>query len=621
MLKPSRGPLATRQRTLGFRPKNRERVRSISMGLDFELDEKSGDQPDEKTSYVSLSRQNSNVQDKMSASSLGFRDHCSPSIVKLSQNGKEGREVNLIMSDGEPEEEDYHKNGDSDRRLPNSEAIGTKLKEELCKYKQELKEYNETTKDLEEKYMKINYELSEMQQKHDHLVSSRAQTSEMDMGSEADPGSFYSSASSVASKMTIRRKSPQILRSNTSFMTVLSAQSSCDDISRKKYPSERGNHQTKHHRNKESLSSQVDSVFDSRIVETLANRHIKRRKKSLEKDDREREPASFKDVYNVLKDVINTSQDHKYKHERDRDRNRGSDDLSQLLTTIKSLKSEQLQFRTLIRQQQERIADYHTRCVKAQDIMSTQKHEIEKLHVNNKQLESSIYHDIDSLRSKIDNKLKSVSHLPKMMRDEHTKYEKEAMQLKVKIDELGRRKLVTINRLKAAERDLKIFKNYNSALKTEKRKLTQELSTTKDQLEQLQATSKRQLSRHREQSEKQRRDLQKKIYDLELKLSRSQNSTSSLIQERDSLIAELQTQLHTLVHNFEVSQKHIRVLRRHIYSMTNPGGAGIACSGGGSAGITHLAGDGSHRPSLIRINQQGSSTGRLGSPRTLKAKI
>ncbi|XP_037711277.1 keratin, type II cytoskeletal 1 isoform X2 [Drosophila subpulchrella] len=619
MLKPSRGPLATRQRTLGFRPKNRERVRSTSMGLDFELDEKSGDQPDEKSSYVSLSRQNSNVQDKMSASSLGFRDHCSPSIVKLSQNGKEGREVNLIMSDGEPEAEDYHKNGDSDRRLPNSEAIGSKLKEELCKYKQELKEYNETTKDLEEKYMKINYELSEMQQKHDHLVSSRGQTSEMDMGSEADPGSFYSSASSVASKMTIRRKSPQILRSNTSFMTVLSAQSSCDDISQKKYSSERGNHPK--HRNKESLSSQVDSVFDSRIVETLANRHIKRRKKSLEQDDREREPASFKDVYNVLKDVINTSQDHKYKHERDRDRDRGSGDLSQLLTTIKSLKSEQLQFRTLIRQQQERIADYHTRCVKAQDIMSTQKHEIEKLHVNNKQLESSIYHDIDSLRSKIDNKLKSVSHLPKMMRDEHSKYEKEAMQLKVKIDELGRRKLVTINRLKAAERDLKIFKNYNSALKTEKRKLTQELSTTKDQLEQLQASSKRQLSRHREQSEKQRRDLQKKIYDLELKLSRSQNSTSSLIQERDSLIAELQTQLHTLVHNFEVSQKHIRVLRRHIYSMTNPGGAGIGCSGGGSAGITHLAGGGSHRPSLIRINQQGSSTGRLGSPRTLKAKI
>ncbi|XP_017002946.2 myosin heavy chain, clone 203 isoform X1 [Drosophila takahashii] len=636
MLRPSKGSLATRQRTLGFRPQNRERIPSTSMGLDFVLDEKREDMPDEKSSYVSLSRQNSNIQDSMSASSLGFRDHSSSGVRP--KNSKEIKEVDLIMSDGEPEPEDYRENGDSERRLPNSEAIGSKLKEELCKYKQELKEYNETTKDLEEKYMKINYELSEMQQKHHDFVSSRRQTSEMNMGSEADPHSFYSSASSVASQMTIRRKSPQILRSNTSFMTVLSAQSSCDQIGRKKYSSERSDHRPKHRGNKGSLSSQVDSVFNSRIVETLANRHVKRRKSSLEQEDREREPASFKDVYHVLKDVINTSQDHKYKHERDRDRDRDSGDLSQLLTTIKSLKSEQLQFQTLIRQQQERIADYHTRCLKAHDIMSTQKHEIEKLHVNNKQLESSIYHDIDSLRSKIDTKLKSVSHLPKMMRDEHTKYEKvmrenclladklhalqqEAMKLKVKIDDLGRRKLVTINRLKAAERDLKIFKNYNSALKTEKRKLTQELSTMKDQLEQLQASSKRQLSRHREQSEKQRRDLQKKIYDLELKLSRSQNSTSSLIQERDSLIAELQTQLHTLVHNFEVSQKHIRVLRRHIYSMTNPGGAGIGCGGGGSAGIAHLPGGGSHRPSLIRINQQASSTGRLGSPRTLKAKI
>ncbi|XP_017075812.2 myosin-9 isoform X2 [Drosophila eugracilis] len=616
MLKPSRGskPQATRQRPLGFHPRNR--VSSISMGLDFELDEKTEDHPDEKSSLVSLSRQNSGIQDKMSASSLGFRDRGSTSVLQLPKNGKESKEVELILSDGEPE--DYRKGLGPDRRLPNSQAIGSNLKDELSKYKQELKEYNETTKDLEEKYMKINYELCEMQQKHDNFVSSRAQSSEMDMASKADRDSFYSSATSVASQMTIRRKSPKVLQSNTSFMTVLSAQSSCDEIGRKKYSSERSNHQTKNHRNKSSLSSHVENVFNSRIVETLANRHMRRKKGSLEQGDREREPSSFKDVYNVLKDVMNTSQDRKYKHERDRNRDRDSGDLSELLTTIKSLKSEQLQFRSLIRQQQDRIADYHSRCVKAQDIMSTQKQEIDKLHVNNKQLESSIYHDIDSLRSKIDTKLKSVSHLPKMMRDEHSKYEKEAMQLKAKIDELGRRKLVTINRLKAAERDLKIFKNYNSALKSEKRKLTQDLSTMKDQLEQLQASSKRQLSRHREQSEKQRRDLQKKIYDLELKLSRSQNSTSSLIQERDSLIAELQTQLHTLVHNFEVSQKHIRVLRRHIYSMTNPGGAGIGCSGGGPAGIV-----GSHRPSLIRINQlsQGSSTGRLGSPRTLKAKI
>lgn len=103
------------------------------MGLDFELDEKNEDQADEneKSSYVSLSRPSSKVLDTRSASSLDFGDHCSPSITKLPKNSREGKEVSLIMSDEEPE--DYRKGLGSKRRLPDSEALGSKLKEELCK--------------------------------------------------------------------------------------------------------------------------------------------------------------------------------------------------------------------------------------------------------------------------------------------------------------------------------------------------------------------------------------------------------------------------------------------------------------------------------------------------------
>ncbi|KAH8385344.1 hypothetical protein KR200_001220 [Drosophila serrata] len=591
------------------------------------------DQLDQKSSYDSLARRSSSIQDVISPtnSDMTFMEHSTPSVLQVPpKTGKKERERDrdrnrnrdLDLSDGESYQEEA-----------SSEAIGSKLKEELSKYKQELKEYNDTTKELEEKYMKINYELNEMQQKHDKFVEGRRKhpTTEVEMESELDPEDpFYNSASSATSQMTIRRKSPEVMQSNTSFMTVLSAQSSYDQLARKKkYSSSSRSSQPQSQQDRRA--PKTSKVYDSRIVETLANRQVKRRKRSLEQQKEDMEPSGFKEMYHVLNDVINMPQDRKYTHERDRD----AGNLGQLLTTIQSLKSEQVQFRSLIQQQHERIADYHTRCVKAQEIMNTQKHEIDKLNANNKQLESSIYHDIDSLRCKIDTKLKSVSHLPKMMREEHTKYEKvmrenclladklhvlqqEAMQLKVKIDELGRRKQAAVNRLKAAERDLKIFKNYNSSLKSEKTRLSRELSSMKDQLEQLQVSSKRQLSRHREQSEKQRRDLQKRIYDLELKLGRSQNSTSSLIQERDSLIAELQTQLHTLVHNFEVSQKHIRVLRRHIYSMTNPNG-GVGINSSGAAGI----GNGSQRPSLMRLNQACSNTmtGRLGNPRMLKEKI
>lgn len=249
------------------------------------------EQLDRKSSYVSLSRKSSNIS--ATNSSLTFMEHSSPSVLELpkkkDRDRDRDRDRNSIMSDGEADLEEYQKD-------PKAEAIGSKLKEELCKYKQELKEYNETTKELEEKYMKINYELSEMQQKHDQFVATRNHpNSEVDMESEPDPEDpFYNSASSVTSQMTIRRKSPEIMQSNTSFMTVLSAHSSYDDLSRKKYSS--------------SSSGRKNNVFNSRIVETLANRHAKRRNRSLEQQDEVLEPSAFKDVYHVLKDVINTPQ-------------------------------------------------------------------------------------------------------------------------------------------------------------------------------------------------------------------------------------------------------------------------------------------------------------------------
>ncbi|ALC38842.1 CG8851, partial [Drosophila busckii] len=488
-----------------------------------------------------------------------------------------------------------------------SDEIGEKLKLELCKYKQELKDYNETTKELEEKYMKINYELNAMQ---DQFTGAQAEEEV-----EQIDRSYCVSATSIGSSLTLQEQ----YRSNTSFMTVLAAQSSVEQLAKPRV--QRGNKNTRR------------KVSAEELMDTLAKRHARRHLNTTE--DQENSPAMLKDMFNVLKDVMNTQPQHKMEREQN--------DYKQLYSTIKSLKSEQLQFKTLIRQQQERLSDYHTRCVKAQEIMKTQKHELDKLQVNNKQLESSIFHDFDTLRSKIDAKLKHVSQLPGKMREEHSKYEKvmrenclladklqqlqqEAAQLRAKIDELGKRKLVTVNRLKAAERDLKIFKNYNAALKSEKRRIADELTSTKQQLETLQLASKRQLVRHREQTEKQRRELQKRIFDLELKLSRSQNSTTSLIQERDSLIAELQTQLHTLVHNFEVSQKHIRVLRRHIYSMTT--GAHASCSSSAGAGIPSGSGAGissaTTRDPITRVSQHSQScnvtgTGvRISSSRSLK---
>lgn len=454
------------------------------------------------------------------------------------------------------------------------DAVGEKLKNELSKYKQELREYNETTRDLEKKYMKINSELSEMQQKHDQFVGRRSISPGPEELAEEKTSLCYtaSTMSFDSSSTLLRNHATPVYPSKTSFMTVLDAQETKKSV----VPSGKMRHQ---------LGGQVDADrgsggHDHRIVDTLNKRYDTRRTHNLR--EQENQP------YHVLRDVMNTKSHNRSDHSRDRRYSYEREsvaEFSQLHTTIKDLKNEQLQCRDIIREQQERITDYHTRCVKAQEIMKTQKYEIEKLHMNNKQLETSIYQDIDMLRTKIDSKLKTVAKFPQMVREEQSKCEKvkrensqlkeklyrlreEADQLRTKIDELGQRKQNVLNRLKAAERDLKIFKNYNASLKSEKRRMSDELSSMKQQLDALHVASKRNLTRHREQTDKQRRELQKRIIDLETKLSRSQQSTSNLIQERDSLIAELQSQLHTLVHNFEISQNHIRVLRRHIYSMT-----------------------------------------------------
>lgn len=466
--------------------------------------------------------------------------------------------------DGQSTERDLALHGD---------AVGEKLKHELTKYKQELREYNETTRDLEKKYMKINSELSEMQHKHDQFVGRRSiSPGPEELAEEKTSLCYTTSTMSFDSSSTLLRHHATVYPSKTSFMTVLDAH----ETTTKKPPvSGKMRHQ---------LGGQVDvgrSPGDRGGEGYNHRRYDTRRTHNLR--EQENQP------YHVLKDVINTKSHKRFDHSRDRKYSYEREsvaEFSQLHTTIKDLKSEQLQCRDIIREQQERITDYHTRCVKAQEIMKTQKYEIDKLHLNNKQLETSIYQDIDMLRTKIDSKLKTVAKFPQMVREEQNKFEKvkrencqlkeklrrlrqEADQLRTKIDELGQRKLNALKRLKAAERDLKIFKNYNASLKSEKRRMSDELSSMKQQLDALHVASKRNLTRHREQTEKQRRELQKRIIDLETKLSRSQQSTSGLIQERDSLIAELQTQLHTLVHNFEISQKHIRVLRRHIYSMTS----------------------------------------------------
>uniref|UniRef100_A0A1I8NRZ5 Uncharacterized protein n=1 Tax=Stomoxys calcitrans TaxID=35570 RepID=A0A1I8NRZ5_STOCA len=416
--------------------------------------------------------------------------------------------------------------------------MNSKLRTELLNYKQELKQYKNTTKELESKYMKISSELSEMQTKHQQFMAQRPVGEGGD--SNADGEVDDNSCSDDSSAISLRRKSTQIFHRGSSFrreVPLAESHTNCKPSNKQRF-SAAPKRQTME--NKENLPP------TGNLKTTLK----KSPKKSLDSQTLYKKPKTMPNV-------------------------------ELLQTTIEVLQSEKSQFRNIIEEQQHCLQDYHQRCVKAQRVMKTQQIEIEKLNSNNKHLEHEITQGIDQLRSKIEAKLREISQLPQMMRQEQMKNKKllaanvslnerlriiqnEANQMRKKIDEINRRKTSIVSRLKTAERDLKIFKNYNVALKHEKRRLNEDLQKLRDQMSSLEISGKRNINRQREQSDKQKRDLQKRIFDLEFKLNRSQTSTNSLVQERDNLITELQTQLNTLVHNFEVSQKHIRVLRRHI---------------------------------------------------------
>ncbi|XP_061389341.1 coiled-coil domain-containing protein 158 [Musca vetustissima] len=421
------------------------------------------------------------------------------------------------------------------------------LHSELIKYQEELRQYKDTTQELENKYKKINTELCEMQEKHQRFMKEheRHGVSPSLRDDETYSDNTSTGTTTTDSDISLQRKSTQIFHRGSSFMQVV--------------PQER------------YLVGDVDSYNWDRDKE---NRPPLKSPYQNRRDDRISKAKSY--LTPAAPPKMSSASI--------------APPVALLQNTINSLQSEQQQFRSIIEQQQNCLQDYHSRCVRAQRVMKTQQREIEKLNTNNHHLESEITHGFEQLRHKIEAKLRDLSQLPQLMKEEKSKNDRisrenrilndrirsiqiEATQMKKKIDEISKRKLATMARLKTAERDLKIFRNYNTALKHEKRKLNEELSKLRDQMHTLENSNKRSITRQREQSEKLKRDLQKRIFELELKLSRSQTSANSLVQERDALIAELQTQLNNLVHNFEISQKHIRILRRHIYNMSAGGGS------------------------------------------------
>ncbi|XP_055839410.1 outer dense fiber protein 2 [Episyrphus balteatus] len=295
-------------------------------------------------------------------------------------------------------------------------------------------------------------------------------------------------------------------------------------------------------------------------------------------EDKEKKSHNNKDlkiILKTLKQIVKTAPVA----------SKDSSEMAKLYETVKNLQEEQENFRNLISSQQDQLNNFQSKYLKAENIIKSQKCEIQKLNFANTQLENELNSNITELKEKLQDKTNEAAHLPQAIKAEKIKVEKLSKQncelitrvqevkhelalTRAKLVEAAQKRTTTLTKLKASEKDLKIFKNQNTILKTEKRTLIEELKRLKTLNDELSKRNSHNLTRQKERGESQQRLLQKKILDLELELTRSRNSTSDLVEERDKLIAELHQQLNTLVHNFEVSQKHIRMLRKHIHSMS-----------------------------------------------------
>lgn len=249
------------------------------------------------------------------------------------------------------------------------------------------------------------------------------------------------------------------------------------------------------------------------------------------------------------------------------------------------LKKKHSESQSIIKNQQSELSEYQEKYAEAERKIKRQISAIEVLQTKNKYLEKQIEVRLENMKQQFDLKLKEYTNIPKLLKIEHEKLERvtreknqltaiirnlrsECSTLKTKFEELVKRRDISGTRMRTLEKEMKIFKNQNAVLKDEKRRLMEDLNKTKDELKKVTSANSKSLSRTRDRFDMQKKCLERKIFQLETEVATIREQSGLVIQQRDNIINELQKQLNTLAANFETSQKHLRLLRRHIFSIT-----------------------------------------------------
>ncbi|KAH8237532.1 hypothetical protein KR038_004138 [Drosophila bunnanda] len=267
-------------------------------------------------------------------------------------------------------------------------------------------------------------------------------------------------------------------------------------------------------------------------------------------------------------------------------------ELNLLRARVNELKEEQLEFKCIMKEQSQQLEDYRNKYLLAQQKVEEQCVSLEKLNMNNKRIEQQINTEVKEIRAKFQEKLNELLHFPKLLENEQLKLaqvckEKDEMQGKLVVvckelksckTQLEQPTSVDVRpQLAQCQMELSQARNELEELLRQRDLFCEQLKSTQDDLDTMRTESAKIIAGTKERAELIKSQQQQQINRLEKELAQCRATASLSVNDRESVIREMQGQLNTLSYSFDAAQKQIKTLRNHIAYVSNENCFPVKC--------------------------------------------
>ncbi|KAM7353824.1 uncharacterized protein ACRADG_005749 [Cochliomyia hominivorax] len=272
--------------------------------------------------------------------------------------------------------------------------------------------------------------------------------------------------------------------------------------------------------------------------------------------------------------------------------NADESELILLRNRINEMHEEQVEFKCLMREQSSQLEDYRNKYLTAQQKVEEQNALIEKLNLNNKRIEKQINQEVKEIRAKFQENLSELLQYPKLLENEQLKVaqkckDNEELEHKLIIvcKELKNLKSKTQDnnvedckpQLMKCQQELSQVKKNIEDIQKQRDMFCEQLKKTVEDLNTLRSESAKIVARTKERSELIKQQQQEQIDRLEKQLAQCRATACLSVNDRETVIKEMQGQLNSLSYSFDAAQQQIKTLRNHIAFMSNENSYNVKC--------------------------------------------